>query len=86
MKKSSLQVEIGDNAKYVVKGIGTTSFQLESRNFLHMNDVLFVPGLRKNILYISKLEDKGFRVAFVDGKFLVWPKDLNIDTTKVNGV
>jgi hypothetical protein len=49
-KNSSLQVELGDNARYAVKGVGTTSFQLESGNSLNMNDVLFVPGLRKNLL------------------------------------
>ena len=51
-KDSALQVELGDNAKYAVKGVGTTSFQLEAGNSLHMNDVLFVPGLRKNLLSI----------------------------------
>jgi hypothetical protein len=79
-------VELEDNAEYAVKGVGTTSFQLESRNSLHMNDVLFVPGLRKNLLSISALEDKGYRVAFVDGQVFIWPKDSNIDATKVIGV
>jgi hypothetical protein len=78
---SSLQVELGDNAKYEIKGVGTTSFQLESGNSLHMKDVLFVPRLRKNLLSISILDDKGYRVSFVDEQFLVWPKDSNIDRT-----
>jgi hypothetical protein len=64
---SSLQLELGGNSKYAVKGVGTTSFQLEYGNSLHMNDVLFVPGLRKNLLSISALENKGYRVSFVDG-------------------
>jgi hypothetical protein len=76
-------VELGDNAKYAVKGVGTTSFQIEYGNSLHMKDVLFVSGLRKNLISISTLEDRGYRVAFVDGGFRVWPKDSNIDTTKV---
>jgi hypothetical protein len=38
-------VELGNNAKYAVKGVGTTSFQLESGDSLHMRDVLFVPGV-----------------------------------------
>jgi hypothetical protein len=86
MKNSSLQVEFGDNAKYAVKGVGSTSFQLEFGNSLHMKDVLFVPVLRKNLLSISALEDKGYRVAFVDGQVLVWPRDSNIDATEVIGV
>lgn len=31
-KDSTLQVELGDNSKYVVKGAGTTSFQLKSED------------------------------------------------------
>jgi hypothetical protein len=79
-------VELGDNAKYAVKGVGTITLQLESGKSLHMRDVLFVPGLRKNLLSISTLEDRGYRVAFVDGQVLVWPKDLNIYATEVIGV
>jgi hypothetical protein len=69
-----------------VKGVGTTSFQLESRDSLHMRDVLFVPGLKKNLLSISALEDRGYKVAFVDGQVLVWPKGSSIDSTGVIGV
>jgi hypothetical protein len=64
----------------------TTSFQLEFGNSLHMNDVLFVPGLRKNLLSISALEDKGYRIAFVDGQVRIWLKDSNIDVAEVIGV
>jgi hypothetical protein len=44
-KDSTLQVELGNNAKYAVKDVGTTSFQLESGDSLHMRDVSFVPGV-----------------------------------------
>ena len=64
-KDSSLHVELGDNAKYAVKGIGSRSFQLDSRD----SHILFVPGLKKNLLSISALEDKGYKVAFVDVGF-----------------
>ena len=76
-----MQVEIGDNSKYVVKGVGTSSVQLDSRDSLHMKDVLLVPGLKKNLLPISYLEDRGYRVAFVDGQVLVWLKHSSIDST-----
>jgi hypothetical protein len=46
-----------------------------------MRYVLFVPGLKKNRLSISTLEDRGYKVAFVDGQVLVWPKGLSIDST-----
>jgi hypothetical protein len=39
-----------------------------------MKDVLYVPGLKKNLLSISALEKKGFRVSFIDGEVLMWAK------------
>ena len=41
---------------------------------MKMKDVLFVPGLKKNILSIFALDQKGIRVAFVDGQVLMWPR------------
>jgi hypothetical protein len=35
---------------------------------------------------ISALEDKGFRVAFMDGQVLLWPKSSSIDSATVIGV
>ena len=35
---------------------------------MKMKDVLFVPGLKNNILSISSLDAKGMRVSFVDGQ------------------
>ena len=48
-----------------------------------MKDVLFVPGLKKNLLSISSLDTKGTRVAFVDGQVLMWPKGKTIDDVVV---
>jgi hypothetical protein len=47
---------------------------------------VFVRGLKKNLLSIFALEDKGFRVAFVDGQVLLWPKGSNIDSATLIGV
>ena len=44
-----------------------------------MKDVLYVPGLKNNILSILALDKKGFRVDFVDGKVLMWTKGKTID-------
>jgi hypothetical protein len=46
-----------------------------------MKDVLYVPGLKKNLLSISALDKKGFR----DGEFLMWPKGKTIEDAIVIG-
>ena len=48
--------------------------------------MLYVPGLKKNLLSILALYKKGFIVAFVDGEFLMWPKGKTIDDATVIGV
>jgi hypothetical protein len=66
MKKQGLgvHVELGDDAKYLVARVGTIPFQLESGNSLEFDDVLFVLGLRKNLLSVLVMEDQGFAVEF----------------------
>ena len=53
---------------------------------MEMKDVLYVLGLKKNLLFISTLDKKGFRVAFVDGKVLMWKKGKTIDDAVEIGV
>ena len=84
-KSSSLQVELGDDSRYAVKGVGEASLQLDSGKPISIKDVLFVQGLKKNLLSISALEDKGFRVYFLDG-FILWLKNSSINKAIVIGV
>ena len=76
-------MEHGDNHSYAIKGIGKASIELESGNNVHLSNVLYVPGLKKNLVSISCLEDKEDRIAFVDGKVLVWPKGSSIDNAEL---
>ena len=78
-KESHQKVKLGDDYQYPIKGVGEASYKLESGKLLKMKDVLYVPGLKKNLLSISGLEKKGFRVAFVDGQVLMWPRGKTID-------
>ena len=41
--------------------------------------MLYVPGLKKNILSIYALDAKGIRVASVDGQVLTWPRGNTIE-------
>jgi hypothetical protein len=65
--------------RYTVKGVGSTSLQLDFGTLLHLSDVLFAPGMRRNLVSISALENKGYKVAFSDGKVLAWNKNSSMD-------
>jgi len=68
-----------------VKGVGSISFQLDFSDTFHLGKVLLVPRLKKNLIYVSTLEDKGMRVVFVEKKALMWSKDSSIDSATVIG-
>ena len=51
-----------------------------------MKDVLYVVGLTKNLISISSLDKKGFRVAFIDGEVLMWSKGKTIEDAVVIGI
>ena len=50
-----------------------------------MKDVLYVLGLKKNILSISTLDAKGIRVSFVDDQVLIWPRGKTIEDATMIG-
>jgi hypothetical protein len=63
-KETSLHVVLGTNARYNVKGVGTSTFQIDSDIPLQLSEVLYVPGMKRNLVYVSTLEDKGYKVTF----------------------
>jgi hypothetical protein len=54
------QVELGDDKCYKIEGVGSISFRLEYGARLHVDEVIYVPRLKKNLLLVATLEDKGY--------------------------
>eukprot|EP00253_Pinus_taeda_P007311 PITA_07311 len=71
-KKTNLEIILGDNATYPVKGIGIVTLHLNQGQTIHVQEVLYVPDLKKNLVSISVMEDKGFKVPCIDGKVRIW--------------
>jgi len=59
---------MGNYEKYSVSSVGTVVFQTEHVARITLTDVKYVPGLRKNLVSIAMLEDKGYDVVFIKGK------------------
>ena len=79
------KVTLGDGYQYPIKGIGESYYKLDSRTPMKMKNVLCVPGLTKNLLSISALHKKSFRVAFIDGEVFMWPKGKTMEEAIVIG-
>jgi hypothetical protein len=85
-KESRLHVLLGDNSIYTMKGVGTSTFQLDSDIPLQLSEVLYVPGMKRNLVSIYALEDKGYKVTFSDEKVLEWHNNSHMDYSWVIGV
>ena len=70
-----MEIILGDNATYPVKGIGTVTLHLNQGQTLHLQEMLYVLDLKKNLVSIYVMEDKGFKVTFIDGKVRVWQRN-----------
>jgi hypothetical protein len=83
--KCFAEQELGDENCYKIEGVGSISFRLESGARLHVDEVLYVPGLKKNLLSVATLEGKGYWVIFKDRKALLWAKGSHLSTTEPIG-
>jgi hypothetical protein len=83
--KFSQKVTLGDDYQYPIKGVGESNYKLNLGTPMQMKDILYVPSLTKNILSISTLEKKDFRISFIDGEVLMWAKGKTMKEAIVIG-
>jgi len=65
-----------------VTGIGTISFERESGKPFILKEVMHVPRLKKNLISVAMLEDKGYDVFFSEGKAFLHSKTI-VETQKI---
>jgi len=68
-KETILEIILGDDATYPRKDVGNAILQLNEGNMIHLQEVLYVLDLKKNLVSISAMEVKG--LAFIDEKVYV---------------
>ena len=51
-RDSPQKVSLGDDYQYPIKGIGEATYKLDSKTLMKIKDVLYVPGLKNNLLSI----------------------------------
>eukprot|EP00253_Pinus_taeda_P022719 PITA_22719 len=81
-KDLGVHIEMGDDGRYSATGIGTISFERESGNPFVLKEVMHVPGLKKNLISVAMLEDKGYDVVFSEGKAFLRSKTTG-ETRKI---
>jgi hypothetical protein len=80
-----LEMVLGNTTIVRVTGRGTVSFQRELRPPMVFRDVLYFLGLKKNMILVSTIQDRGFEVSFRGDEVLIHPKGSNITFARVIG-
>jgi len=62
-----MHIEMGDDGKYNVTGLGMITFLSENMVPLTLKNVMYVPELGKNLSFVSMLEDIVYDVIFSKG-------------------
>eukprot|EP00253_Pinus_taeda_P027232 PITA_27232 len=81
-KDLGVHIEMGDDGRYSATGISTISFERESGKPFVLKEVMHVPGLKKNLISVAMLEDKGYDVVFSEGKAFLRSKTTG-ETRKI---
>lgn len=67
-KDLKMHIEMGDDERYNVSGVGMAVFQREHGAPLTLIDVMYLPGLKKNLISVAMLEDTCYDVVYSKGK------------------
>jgi len=59
-----MEVVLGDDNIVKAVSVGTFTFDMGPNPPLKVSDVLYVPGMKKNLISMLALEDKGYDVLF----------------------
>eukprot|EP00253_Pinus_taeda_P005175 PITA_05175 len=81
-KDLGVHIEMGDDDRYSATDISTISFERESGKPFVLKEVMHVPGLKKNLIFVAMLEDKGYDVVFSEGKAFLRSK-ITGETRKI---
>ncbi|XP_026471557.1 uncharacterized protein LOC113375823 [Ctenocephalides felis] len=66
LNRSNAELKLANNNCTVVKGIGSvqTTFEQKENKHVRLENVLYVPDLRNNLLSVFKATDNGYTVIF----------------------
>ena len=76
-KDLQMHIEMGDDERYSTTRIGIVTFHIQLGKPFLLKDVMHVPGLKKDLFYVSMLEDRGYDVVFREGKAFLRHMNVN---------
>jgi len=67
-------VRFVDNSMISAEGIGKVRFTCKDGRAGYMNDVLYVPSMKNNILNLGQLLEKGFKMSMEQNSIKIYDK------------
>jgi hypothetical protein len=83
-RERSLQVADGRETK--VEAVRTLPLLLHGGSILYLNDILYVPSLRRNLISVASLEDDGYECLFGNNKCTIKFNDVIIGLAPRRGM
>jgi hypothetical protein len=84
--KVRMEIALGDDSLVRVAGISIVTFQRDGMPPISFMDVLYVPGLKKNLISVSTLQDRGLEVSFRGTEVYIHPMGSSLASGQVIGV
>jgi hypothetical protein len=71
---SGANIYLGDDRGYQIKGYGNIPVVFPDGNIRHIHNVMYVPGIKKNLISVSTITDQNLKVEFYKSYCVI--KDL----------
>ena len=71
LRKGERSLRVADGKEAEVKSVGSISLVLDSGFILRLNNVVYVPSIRRNLISVSLLDDDGFKCNFGNNKCII---------------
>jgi hypothetical protein len=68
-----MEIALGDERAFTVAGVGTVAFRRDGLPPISFTGVFYVPRMKKNLISVSTLQDRGLEVIFRGTEVLIHP-------------
>ena len=72
------KIYLGDDSGYEIKGCGDIPVKLPIGDIKHLKNVLYVPGIKKKLIFVSMITDQDMQVQFFKNGCVI--KDSQMET------
>jgi hypothetical protein len=79
LAKGQRSIRVTNGVEAEVNAIGGLAIELDDGFILNLNNVLFIPSLRRNLISVSCLDDENIHCHFGDGKCILKYGGIDVD-------